>query len=275
MPNLPFISTENLSAILYSLAAVAQLISSGVALYQIKKINQHRVGWILLSLGLTLMLFRRVGPLYQIFDSGFYSLFDAKLSLLISLCLMIGVLKIQRMFDYLQKQEKKLEQLAKFDFLTGALSRYAIMDHGRLEVERCLRLRKPITILLIDIDKFKNINDRFGHSTGDEVLIEIVQICKNSLRQIDLFGRIGGDEFLAILPDSSFETGTQIATRLKSEVASSSCKSLVSYQNISVSVGIACIDTFQNSTNKTSNAKEILDNLIHTADLKMYENKTT
>lgn len=273
MPYLSIPDEESLSAIYYSLAAIAQLIASGVALYQIKKFTDYLLGWMFLSFGLTLMMSRRIVPLLELFKSGQYSLADAELALLISLSLMFGVLQIRKLFDHLQQQEKKLEQLAKYDFLTGALSRYAIIDQGLVEVERSLRLKRPISILILDVDKFKDINDKYGHAAGDEALVELVKICKNSLRRIDLFGRFGGDEFLAILPESGIETATQIMTRLKSEVASFDFKFHEVELKITLSVGVACFNNEIDSPNSPSTAKEILDYLIHKADLKMYQNK--
>lgn len=244
-----------------------------IALIQIKKVTAYRSGWILLALGLALMLSRRIIPLSELFQSGQYSPADAQLSLLISLLLMLGVLKVRKLFDYMQQQEQKLEQLAKYDFLTGALSRFAIVDQGLLEVERSLRFNRPITILIIDIDKFKNINDSYAHAGGDEVLVALVRVCKGSLRHIDLFGRFGGDEFLAILPETSMEMATQIAARLKTEVAASHFKIKQDELKITVSIGIGCFDPRLKSVDIPSTAKELLDYLIRKADLKMYQNK--
>lgn len=273
MPNLSIIDPKTFTLIFYSLGTLAQLIASGMALYQIKKFTVYRSGWILLALGLTLMLSRRLTPTYELLQSGRYSLADALFTLLISLLLMFGVIKIRKLFDYMQQQEQRLEQLAKYDFLTDALSRYAVIDQGLLEVERSLRLKRPISILIIDIDKFKHINDSYGHAAGDEVLVKLVQICKNSLRRIDLFGRFGGDEFIAILPESGVEAATQIATRLQTDITASAFKFLEGELKITVSIGISCCDTTMHTENTSLTAKEILDELIRKADLKMYQNK--
>lgn len=273
LSSISFTNSETLTVIYYSLAAIAQLVASATALYQVKKLTPYRSGWIMLALGLTLMLARRLAPLYELHQSGQYSLADAELALVISLLLMFGVIKVRKLFDYMQQQEQKLEQLAKYDFLTGALSRYAIIDQGLLEVERSIRLKRPIAILLIDIDKFKNINDSYGHAAGDEILIEFVRICKNSLRHIDLFGRFGGDEFLAILPESSLETVTKIASRLQTEVISSDFKFHNDEFKITVSIGVGCFDPTIDSANISLTAKEILDYLIRKADLNMYQIK--
>lgn len=273
MPSLSFIDSKTLTIICYFIAAIAQLIAAVVAFSQIKKVTAYRSGWSLLALGLALMLSRRIIPLSELFQSAQYSSADAQLSLLISLLLMFGVLQVRKLFHYMQQQEQKLEQLAKYDFLTGALSRFAIVDQGILEVERTLRFNRPITILIIDIDKFKNINDSYGHAEGDEVLVALVHVCKNSLRHIDLFGRFGGDEFLAILPETSMEMATQIAARLKTEVASSHFKIKQDELKITVSIGIGCFDPRFKSVDIPSTAKELLDYLIRKADLKMYQSK--
>lgn len=267
------LNSETFSIILYSLAAVFQLIASIVALYQIRKFTAFSIGWIVLSLGLALMLTRRIGPLYKLHHFQEFSPVDAHLTFVVSILLLVGVLKLRKLFDHMQLQEQKLQQISKYDFLTGAFSRYAIIEQGLLEIERSRRLTKSFAILIIDVDKFKNINDTYGHVAGDYVLQEITNICKKSLRQIDMFARYGGDEFLAIFPDSDSEEIRKVASRLQSEIGESSFKFSNNDMKVFVSIGIGFFDPTKDIHLKSLKPKELLDHLIHLADKHMYQIK--
>lgn len=270
---LAVIDTKTLAIILYSLGAIFQLIASIVALFQTRKLSVFSTGWILLSLGFAIMLTRRVGPLITLLKSQEYSFIDATLTFSVSLLLLIGVLKLRKLFDHMQHQEQKLEQISKFDFLTGALSRYSIIEQGLLEIERSKRLKKPVAIILIDVDKFKNINDKYGHLAGDFVLQQITTICKKILREIDMFARYGGDEFISIFPDSDIQEIKKVANRLQIEISESPFKFQNYELKVSASIGIGSYDPSIDTDLTSLNPKEILEHLIHQADQQMYEIK--
>jgi diguanylate cyclase (GGDEF)-like protein len=92
--------------------------------------------------------------------------------------------------------------LARVDNLTGAATRLAFYEFTREEINRAHRLNLPITLAYLDLDCFKEINDRNGHSTGDEVLVSVAQSLQKSIRQTDMVARMGGDEFALILPNT-------------------------------------------------------------------------
>ena len=208
-----------LALLCYLLGLSAQIIASVIALSQIKKVDSYRSGWVLLSLGLTLMLIMRIDYVYPLFSNVDYSLFKPFLALIISLLLMLGVIKIRSLFDVMHNQEIALYKLAKCDTLTDCLSRYAIFEQGLMMIKLSIRLKRPLAILMIDIDKFKNINDEYGHSYGDHVLIQFVSVCKNALRSIDIVGRFGGDEFIAILPEANLEVALSVIQRIKADIS--------------------------------------------------------
>ena len=113
----------------------------------------------------------------------------------------------------------RVERLATTDELTGLLTRRQLNELGERELARARRQRLPIAVLLFDLDRFKAINDRHHHATGDDVLRAVAAACRAELRVTDLFGRYGGDEFCAVLPDLDGEGAGVIAERLRAAVA--------------------------------------------------------
>ena len=96
------------------------------------------------------------------------------------------------------------------------------MDNAEVELRRAGRFNRELVVLMIDIDLFKQINDRHGHATGDEALRVFSRVLGKETRAFDLLGRIGGEEFAVVLPETSIEAGLQIAERLREAVEKSS-----------------------------------------------------
>ncbi len=115
-----------------------------------------------------------------------------------------------RMYSYMQ-------ELATTDSLTGLSNRRQFMLLAQLEIDRIARYRKRCSFIMIDLDNFKLMNDTFGHGAGDRVLYEFGQLCKNNLRKIDILGRLGGDEYAVLLPETDIEAAMLTAERLRSE----------------------------------------------------------
>ncbi|MER3495846.1 MAG: GGDEF domain-containing protein, partial [Armatimonadota bacterium] len=99
----------------------------------------------------------------------------------------------------------ELSRNAVTDELTGVSNRRQVMEFGRREFERHRRLEAPLTVIMLDVDQFKGINDRFGHAAGDEVLRLVARTCAEGVRSIDAFGRWGGEEFCIILPGARLD----------------------------------------------------------------------
>jgi diguanylate cyclase (GGDEF)-like protein/PAS domain S-box-containing protein len=114
--------------------------------------------------------------------------------------------------------EGELHRLATMDVLTQSSNRRHFFDCAQREFEQAQRLNTPLAFLLLDIDDFKKINDSYGHQMGDQVLQRVAQCGGNALRKEDVFGRIGGEEFAAVIPGCSPELARQIAERLQREV---------------------------------------------------------
>ncbi|NLW90955.1 MAG: diguanylate cyclase [Syntrophomonadaceae bacterium] len=150
----------------------------------------------------------------------------------------------RRMESELERKNQELEQLNQVllhqvntDDLTGIYNHRFIVQRLREEVERADRYHLPLSIMMLDLDHFKKINDRFGHPTGDIVLNRVAQTIKQTLRQIDIAGRYGGEEFLVILPQTSVEDAVQVAERILEQVAAITLEN--AKPRITISIGVA------------------------------------
>ncbi|MFC7296914.1 GGDEF domain-containing protein [Herminiimonas aquatilis] len=117
--------------------------------------------------------------------------------------------------------EAKLEQMSELvreDQLTGSLNRRGLEDVFERELARAERRASPLCIAMLDLDDFKKINDNYGHTAGDEALIHLVRVIKETLRTMDIIARFGGEEFLIVLPDTPLEEAVQTITRLQREL---------------------------------------------------------
>lgn len=132
---------------------------------------------------------------------------------------------------------------ADHDYLTGAWSRRAFFELAERERARALRARSDLAVLVFDVDHFKRINDSMGHAVGDQVLVDIVRRTEQVVRQVDYCARLGGEEFAVLLPDSSIETSSVVAERLR-EALDRSVPVPGSDQEAAytVSIGIACLE---------------------------------
>lgn len=157
--------------------------------------------------------------------------------------------------------EDKRIQLATTDSLTDLWNRRKIFEIFEEELNRGTREHIHIGAIMIDIDNFKQINDNFGHATGDRVLIEVAFRLKHSLRLYDKIGRYGGDEMLIVLPNCDQNNMTVIAERLRQVICTKKIKTNAGDLNITISLGGA----------STQNFNEIsLDKLLESSDKALY-----
>lgn len=112
----------------------------------------------------------------------------------------------------------KLRRVAETDSLTQAASRDFLERYARQQIDRCREHGEPLTLIVFDIDYFKKINDLFGHAMGDRALKHVCTIAQHCLRPTDMLGRVGGDEFVALLPGIGLEDAFAIAERIRSQV---------------------------------------------------------
>lgn len=133
--------------------------------------------------------------------------------------------------------------LATVDPLTDVYNRRKLFDLADREVARARRYGHPLSVLMLDIDDFKQINDHYGHSAGDTVLSELASVCEDSLRETDAFGRYGGEEFAAILPETTArEANEEIGERLRRNVDQTGFETDQGRIDVTVSIGVATMD---------------------------------
>ncbi|HVC50355.1 MAG TPA: diguanylate cyclase [Burkholderiales bacterium] len=111
--------------------------------------------------------------------------------------------------------EERLRQLARSDALSDLNNRSAFLDLAQKEFQRARRYDEPLSLMILDVDFFKRINDNYGHATGDETIRNIGQLLKNSIRNIDIAGRLGGEEFVILLPHATIEHSYEVAERFR------------------------------------------------------------
>ncbi|MBI5962774.1 MAG: GGDEF domain-containing protein [Chloroflexi bacterium] len=138
----------------------------------------------------------------------------------------------------LDNTKAQLTELANIDPLTNVFNRRYFIHHAQTELERCVEGRE-FSILLIDIDHFKKVNDTHGHIIGDRVLNRAVAICATVLRKDDILARLGGEEFVILLPNTLLETASDIAERLRSVMENTPIGTDTGFINITVSIGIS------------------------------------
>ncbi len=166
-----------------------------------------------------------------------------------------------------QSIQQRLKTLVDTDYLTGVLSRRELMRRLKQEVDRVQRFGTPLAVLMIDIDHFKRMNDRYGHAKGDQVLVDVAQALKQELRKVDSIGRYGGEEFTVILPNTHPVDAEGLAQRLLDKVRSLPIK-VQPEQNIYVTVSIGL-------SHSADMAQPVqVDTLLAASDLALYSAKS-
>ena len=162
----------------------------------------------------------------------------------------------------LEDAHQHIEKLVNTDQLTGVHNRRSYNQLANKEYARARRFDQPLSLLVIDIDYFKVINDNFGHDGGDNVLKQFTQICTTLLRQSDTLSRVGGEEFVVVLPMTNSVGANVIAERIKTHIADSSFQTTQTHKkiNITLSIGVSSL---------TANDSTIKD-LFCRADKAMY-----
>lgn len=130
-----------------------------------------------------------------------------------------SMLRIKELQHELEEKNKELEQLSISDGLTGLYNHRHIQEVVHEEYERARRTGEPLSVVMLDFDHFKRVNDAYGHQVGDRVLQEMAEILRKTAREIDKLGRYGGEEFIAVLPETDAEDATTFAERVRERVA--------------------------------------------------------
>jgi diguanylate cyclase (GGDEF)-like protein len=148
-------------------------------------------------------------------------------------------LKIKKLQDDLKRSNELLLELSNTDHLTGLFNRRYMMEALDKEVHRCIRKKGLLSLIMLDIDHFKRVNDCFGHLQGDVVLQKVALQLQKELRSYDCAARYGGEEFVAILPDSSLKEAVFVADRIRLSVQETRFNGALGKLNLSVSLGVA------------------------------------
>lgn len=164
----------------------------------------------------------------------------------------------------LEETTKQLEIMSQTDFLTQMSTRRHLFDRLSAELNRHQRLQKHLTVSLIDIDFFKQINDTHGHLCGDKVLIQISRIFQDCLRPYDIIGRYGGEEFCVVLPQTTLDLGIIVSERLRKTIKNYKFKYQDINLNVTISIGV---------TSTELNGYSNIDSLVKEADTALYEAK--
>ncbi|MCW8807516.1 MAG: diguanylate cyclase, partial [Rhodanobacter sp.] len=161
------------------------------------------------------------------------------------------------------RHSRRLHALAMTDALTGIANRRRIEQVMSDVMREARQNSEQMTVIVLDIDHFKRINDLHGHQVGDIVLVRLVVACNNALRGFDHLGRFGGEEFLVILPKTGLETGRVIAERLRERVIALDLGDIASDLKVTISLGVAQLD----------DPAEPMDSLVERADRALYQAK--
>jgi len=135
----------------------------------------------------------------------------------------------------------KVEQLAITDSLTGLHNRRHFLELAEHEFQRARRYQRPLSVVMLDIDHFKRVNDTYGHATGDQVLRAVAARCRETLRAIDFMGRVGGEEFILLLPENGLEGARRAAERLRQRVAETPIETERGTVSVTISLGVASL----------------------------------
>lgn len=160
-------------------------------------------------------------------------------------------------------REHALYQRATRDPLTGIFNRGHFTELAQQEIDRARRFHEPLSLAILDIDHFKQINDRYGHAAGDEAIVQVTRTVANSIRRIDAVGRIGGEEFAVLLPRASVEAAGEMLQRLRLALSQVHIAAEAHRFQLTVSMGVAQL---------TADAPD-LASLMRRADTALYRAK--
>jgi diguanylate cyclase (GGDEF)-like protein len=163
----------------------------------------------------------------------------------------------------LVRNAEQLERLATIDSMTGLYNRRHFLEQADAEWSRFQRYQRPLSMLMVDIDHFKQVNDRYGHAVGDEAIIAVAKACASGKRQSDIVGRLGGEEFAVLLPETDLAQAAIVAERLRNTIAAQVMMAHKVHFKVTVSIGIAAASLSMSG----------FDVLMRAADQALYQAK--
>ena len=169
--------------------------------------------------------------------------------------------RVKALHDELHRRAEEMHLIARLDPLTGLYNRRYLDEHLRATAMGSRRRMQPLGVLMIDVDRFKSVNDTLGHAAGDEVLCEVTRRMRRIMRAEDVAGRWGGEEFLALLPQTDAEGAGAVAERIRQAVADAPVRLADREVAVTVSLGY------------TAGVVDDVDALVNRADAAMYDAK--
>lgn len=163
--------------------------------------------------------------------------------------------------------KERFKMLSITDHLTGLSNRRYFQERGKVEFQRSKRYKQPLSLMMLDIDHFKKVNDGYGHAAGDEVLVRLAGILAEDLREVDLLGRLGGEEFGVLLPNTGVREAFTLAERIRKAVAEKTVEIADGAIRLSFTISIGVAEMTDDMAS--------LDQLISKADEALYEAKKT
>ncbi|MBU1276043.1 MAG: diguanylate cyclase, partial [Proteobacteria bacterium] len=170
----------------------------------------------------------------------------------------------------LRESEERYREMAITDHLTGLCNRRHFYVLAENEIKRTFRHGHDLSLIMLDLDHFKKVNDQYGHDCGDRVLAEVSRVVTNLIRSVDIFARYGGEEFILLLPETPGPTAAEMAERLREAVARACVPVGQNMVSVTVSMGIAGMGDNQDLRDAP---KEPLEMLIKQADEALYASK--
>jgi diguanylate cyclase (GGDEF)-like protein len=137
------------------------------------------------------------------------------------------------------RKARSWKRMASLDPLTGVANRRGVEQFTAAAMRQARSRHEPLAVLALDLDRFKQINDNYGHAAGDRVLQHIARACQDALRDNDLLGRIGGEEFLVVLPGSDLHDAAEVAERLRGRIEALTLEDLPTGLRTTISIGVA------------------------------------
>ena len=175
-------------------------------------------------------------------------------------------LELERTRTELQQRQRDLERMTRQDNLTGLFNRKTFTELTQLELDRAKRQGTPTSLLLVDLDHFKKVNDTHGHPAGDAVLRHVATLLGTGVRNTDLVGRLGGEEFIILLPATTIESAQRLAEKLRQRLQASPVLWVGKPIQMTASFGLAVSTTFLTLD---------FDTLYNTADKALYLAKSS
>jgi len=171
----------------------------------------------------------------------------------------------------LRISEERYREMAIMDHLTGLYNRRHFYVLAENELKRTLRRGHSLALIMLDLDQFKKINDHYGHDVGDKVLVEVGRVLTSQVRSMDICARLGGEEFVLLLPETKSTKAVEVAERVRTAMANTCVADCGKMVNFTASLGVTSLDSERDQQEKAP--KGLLESLIKQADEALYASK--